>query len=163
MMSYLIRPLEPSDEPFLWEMLYQAIYIPPGTTPLPKKIIYQPEFAKYVQNWQTSDIGLIAVLESNQTAIGATWIRLLNINNPGYGYINDKTPELSIAVLPEYRNQGIGTKLILDLLKRVRDLYPAISLSVSSDNPALRLYHHLGFEVVSKSDNSLTMKKILKG
>lgn len=163
MMSYFIRPLEVSDEAFLWEMLYRAIYIPPGTTPLPKKIIYQPEFAKYVQDWQTSDTGLIAVLESNQTFIGATWIRLLNINNPGYGYINDKTPELSIAVLPEYRNQGIGTKLILDLLKRVRDLYPAISLSVSSDNPALRLYHHLGFKVVSKSDNSLTMKKILKG
>ena len=158
-MSYIIRPLEPSDESFLWEMLYQAIYVPIETTPLPKEIIYQPELAKYVRDWQTNDIGLIAVLESNQTPIGATWIRLFNLNNPGYGYINDETPELSIAVLPEYRNQGVGTRLILDLLERIKDLYPAISLSVSSDNPALRLYQRLGFEIVGKIDNSLTMKK----
>ncbi|MEM6402707.1 MAG: GNAT family N-acetyltransferase, partial [Cyanobacteria bacterium P01_D01_bin.116] len=125
-------------------------------------VIYQPELAKYVQDWKTNDIGLIAILESNQTPIGATWIRLFNMNNRGYGYINDETPELSIAVLPEYRNQGIGTRLILDLLERITDLYPAISLSVSSDNPALRLYQRLGFELVSQFDNSLTMKKTLK-
>ena len=161
-MCYIIRPLEPSDEPFLWEMLYQAIYVPTGTTPLPREIIYQPELAKYVQDWTTNDIGLIAISESNQTPVGATWIRLFNMNNPGYGYINDETPELSIAVLPEYRNQGIGTRLILNLLEIVKDIYPAISLSVSSDNPAFRLYQHLGFEVVSQSDNSVTMKKNLK-
>ncbi|BAY85924.1 GCN5-related N-acetyltransferase [Calothrix parasitica NIES-267] len=161
-MCYLIRPIEPSDESFLWEMLYQAIYVPTGTTPLPKEIIYQPELAKYVQDWTTNDIGLIAASESNQTPIGATWIRLFNMNNPGYGYINDETPELSIAVLPEYRNQGIGTRLILDLLEIITDLYPAISLSVSSENPALRLYQRLDFEVVSQFDNSVTMKKKLK-
>ena len=161
-MCYIIRPLEPSDEPFLWEMLYQAIYVPTGTTPLPREIIYQPELAKYVQDWTTNDIGLIAISESNQTPVGATWIRLFNMNNPGYGYINDETPELSIAVLPEYRNQGIGTRLILDLLERITDLYPAISLSVSSDNPALRLYQRLDFEVISQFDNSVTMKKTLK-
>ncbi|MEM7715021.1 MAG: GNAT family N-acetyltransferase [Cyanobacteria bacterium P01_A01_bin.68] len=161
-MCYIIRPLEPSDESFLWEMLYQAIYVPTGTTPLPREIIYQPELAKYVQDWTTNDIGLIAISESNQTPVGATWIRLFNMNNPGYGYINDETPELSIAVLPEYRNQGIGTRLILDLLERITDLYPAISLSVSSDNPALRLYQRLDFEVISQFDNSVTMKKTLK-
>ena len=161
-MCYLIRPLEPSDDSFLWEMLYQAIYVPTGTTPLPREIIYQPELAKYVQDWTTNDIGLIAISESNQTPVGATWIRLFNMNNPGYGYMNDETPELSIAVLPEYRNQGIGTRLILDLLERITDLYPAISLSVSSDNPALRLYQRLDFEVISQFDNSVTMKKTLK-
>ena len=161
-MCYLIRPLEPSDQSFLWEMLYQAIYVPTGTTALPREIIYQPELAKYVQDWTTNDIGLIAILESNQIPIGATWIRLFNMNNPGYGYINDETPELSIAVLPEYRNQGIGTRLILNLLEIVKDIYPAISLSVSSDNPALRLYQRLDFEVVSQFDNSVTMKKKLK-
>jgi len=163
-MCYIIRPLEPSDESFLWEMLYQAIYVPTGTKPLPRDVIYQPELAKYVQDWKTkaSDIGLIAVLQSNQTPIGATWIRLFNINNPGYGYINDEIPELSIAVLPEYRNQGIGTRLILDLLERVTGIYPAISLSVSSENPALRIYQRNDFEIVNQSDNSVTMKKKLK-
>lgn len=161
-MSYMIRSLIPNDESFLWEMLYQAIYVPQGTTSLAREIIYQPEIAKYVQNWQTDGIGSIAILKSNQTPIGATWIRLFNLKNPGYGYINDEIPELSIAVLPEYRNQGIGTKLILDLFEKVTDSYPAISLSVSLDNPALRLYQRLGFEIVEKSNHSVTMTKILK-
>ncbi|MBW4511576.1 MAG: GNAT family N-acetyltransferase [Scytonematopsis contorta HA4267-MV1] len=82
--------------------------------------------------------------------------------NQGYGYINNETPELSIAVLPEYRKRGIGTQLIVHLLDRIKNLYPAISLSVSLENPALRLYQCLGFEIVGQSNDSLTMKKQLK-
>lgn len=160
-MSYIIRSLTPSDEAFLWEMLYQAIYVPPGDKPLPKEIIYLPELVKYVEAWQTSDIGFVAVLESSLLPIGAVWIRLFNSQNPGYGYINDKTPELSIAVLPEYRKQGIGTQLIIHLLDNIKNVYPAISLSVSLSNPALQLYQRLGFEVVAQLNDSLIMKKEL--
>jgi ribosomal protein S18 acetylase RimI-like enzyme len=160
-MSYAIRPLTPSDEPFLWEMLYQALFVSPGTQLLPKEIIYQPELAKYVQDWQASDIGFFAILESSQISIGAAWIRLFNSNNPGYGYINDEIPELSIAVLPEYRDRGIGSQLVLHLFEHLKKSYSTVSLSVSLENPALRLYQRLGFEIVTQSDNSLTMKKEL--
>jgi hypothetical protein len=34
-MTCIIRPLKLEDEPFLWEMLYQAIHVPEGQTPLP--------------------------------------------------------------------------------------------------------------------------------
>jgi ribosomal protein S18 acetylase RimI-like enzyme len=154
-----IRPLIPSDEPFLWEMLYQALFIPPGTEALPKEIIYQPELAKYVRDWQEDDTGFIAVLESSQISIGATWIRLFNSNNPGYGYISDEIPELSIAILSEYRDRGVGTELLLHLFEHLKSRYPAISLSVSLENPAVRLYQSLGFEIIDQLDNSLTMKK----
>ena len=119
--------------------------------------------AKYVQNWglYAGDRGLIAVIEENQTLIGAVWLRMFKSNNPGYGYVNDYTPELSIAILPEYRSQGIGTKLLTTLFSEVKSCYSAVSLSVSADNPALRLYRRLGFEVISQHDNSLTMKKDL--
>ncbi|MBW4599701.1 MAG: GNAT family N-acetyltransferase [Calothrix sp. FI2-JRJ7] len=161
-MSYIIRPFKPGDEAFLWEMLYQALYVPPGANLLPREIIYSPELSKYVQDWQKEDVGFVAVLESTQIQAGAVWIRLFNNNNQGYGYLNDETPELSIAVLPEYRQQGIGTQLIVHLLENIKNLYPAISLSVSLENPALRLYQRLGFEIVHQVDNSLTMKKELK-
>lgn len=82
-------------------------------------------------------------------------------SNPGYGYINDDTPELSIAVLPEYRGQEIGTKLLTKLFSQVRNQYSAVSLSVSSDNPALRLYRSFDFEIVDRHNNSLTMKRNL--
>jgi ribosomal protein S18 acetylase RimI-like enzyme len=158
-MSYIIRSLTPNDEPFLWEMLYQVLFVPPGATQFPREIIYRSELAKYVVNWQTTDIGFIAIVESTQTPVGAAWIRLFNFNNQGYGYINDETPELSIALLPQYRNQGIGTQLMFHLLEHIQDKYPAVSLSVLPENPALKLYQRLGFEVVGQFDNSLTMKK----
>ncbi|MEM8720806.1 MAG: GNAT family N-acetyltransferase [Cyanobacteria bacterium P01_G01_bin.39] len=163
MTSYLIRSIEVTDAPFLWEMLYQALYIPPEASPLARDVIFQPELAKYVQNWgiYQNDIGLIAVAVESQTLVGAVWLRMFKSDNPGYGYINDNTPELSIAVLPEHRGQGIGTQLITTLLSKVKNCYSAVSLSVSLDNPALHLYNRLGFEVISQDDNSLIMKKNL--
>ncbi|MEM9509197.1 MAG: N-acetyltransferase [Cyanobacteria bacterium P01_E01_bin.35] len=160
--DYTIRSIELTDMAFLWEMLYQALYVPPEASPLSREVIFQPELAKYVENWgiQKDDIGLVAVL-TNQTPIGAAWLRMFKSSDPGYGYIDDHTPELSIAVLPEYRDRGIGTKLLTILFAEIKSSYSAVSLSVSVNNPALHLYHRLGFEVVSQDDNSLTMKKEL--
>ena len=161
-MSYFIRSIETSDEPLLWEFLYQALYVPPKTPPLPREIVHQPELAKYVQAWgRRGDMGAIAVLRENQASAGAAWLRLFNFENPGYGYVDDNTPELAIAVLPQHRGQGIGTDLLIYLFEQAKSRYSTISLSVSADNPALRLYRRLGFEEVERYDNSLTMKKVL--
>ena len=54
-----------------------------------------------------------------------------------------------MAVLPEYRGQGIGTKLLMRLLAAAKGQYADVSLSVGSGNPAAHLYERLGFEVVS--------------
>jgi ribosomal protein S18 acetylase RimI-like enzyme len=159
-MLYFIRSIEVADQPFLWKMLYHALFVPPDAPPLPKEIIFKPELAKYVENWRLDgDTGSIAVLAENKTPIGAVWLHMFKSSNPGYGYINDDTPELSIAVLPEYRGRGVGTKLLTKLFSQVRDRYPAVSLSVSSNNPAFRLYCRMGFEVFARHNDSLTMKK----
>lgn len=161
-MLYIIRSVEVADELFLQEMLYRALFVPPDATPLPKEVIFQPELVKYFQNWGLhNDTGLIAVLEESQTKVGAVWLRMFESSNPGYGYINDYIPELSIAVLPEYRDRGIGTKLLTKLFSQVRNQYSAVSLSVSSNNPAFQLYRRFGFEIVDRHNNSLTMKKDL--
>ena len=98
--------------------------------------------------------------------LGAAWLRLLTGDNKGYGYVDDLTPELCISVLPESRGMGIGTQLLNQLFENVQHRYLAVSLSVSEENPALRLYRRLGFEVVNATSGqlhgSLTMKKELK-
>ena len=91
--------------------------------------------------------------------IGAVWLRMFKSSNPGYGYINDYIPELSIAVLPQYRGQGIGTHLLTKLFSQVKNQFSAVSLSVSLNNPAFRLYCRFGFEVFAQHNDSLTMKK----
>lgn len=159
-LEYVIRPLTPTDEPFLWEMLYLAIYVPPGETPPDRDIVHRPEIARYARNWgRPDDGGFFAIDAANQKPIGAAWLRLLTGENMGYGYVDDATPELTIAVLPEYRGKGVGTRLLTCLLDAAQTRYPSVSLSVSADNPALRLYRRMGFEVVTRSGLSVTMRK----
>jgi ribosomal protein S18 acetylase RimI-like enzyme len=160
--SISIRRITTEDEPFLWEMLYQALYVSEGSEPFPSDIVQRPEISRYVQSWgQSGDDGVIAVDKANDRPVGAAWLRLLRKENRGYGYVNDETPELSIAVAPEHRGKGVGTKLLTELLTEAETRYSAVSLSVSVDNPAVRLYERMGFEVVWRSGNSITMIKIM--
>jgi ribosomal protein S18 acetylase RimI-like enzyme len=160
--EYLIEPITARDEPLLWEMLYQAIYVPAGVTAPPRQIVNTPELSRYVQAWgQASDDGMKAVIADTAQPIGAAWLRLLTGKNRGYGYIDDRTPELSIAISPEHRGKGVGTRLLNALLERARDRHAAVSLSVSDENPAIRLYQRLGFEIFGQEGSSLIMKKEL--
>jgi GNAT superfamily N-acetyltransferase len=148
-----LRPLTPEDEPFLWEMLYEAIYIPPGHPKPPPEIIHQPELARYVQNWGSqTDRGFLAQDPTTLQPIGAIWLRFIT----AYGYIDKNTPELSIAVLPAYRNQGIGTVLMQHLLY---DQITPVSLSVSRGNRAVNLYKRFGFAIVTEDKESIIMKR----
>ncbi len=141
-------------------MLYQALHVPQGQSAPPREVIRVPELARYVRGWKkrAGDCGFLARDAATGQSVGAAWLRLLVGENKGYGYVDDDTPELSIAVLPEYRGQGVGTQLLIHLLASDCG-QSSISLSVSLDNPALRLYERFGFEVVSLSDGSLTMKR----
>lgn len=151
-----LRPLTVADEPFLWEMLYQAIYVPEGHPPFPREILQEPQISRYVQGWgRADDLGFVA-LDAGKP-VGAVWARLLKGENRGFGYVDDMTPELTIAILPEYRGKGIGSTLITQLLETARPCYKAICLSVSPDNPAKRLYQRLGFEVIKEDSSALTL------
>ena len=155
----IIRSLTVADQPSLWEMLYQALYVPEGADPFPRDIVRLPEISRYAEDWgRPDDMGFVAVID--ETCVGGTWIRLLKSANKGYGYIDETTPELTIAVAPAFRGRGIGTKLLARLMAEAKNRYQAVSLSVSADNPALRLYRRFGFEVVATSGNSLTMIKM---
>lgn len=51
---------------------------------------------------------------------------------------------IDIAVLPQYRNRGIGSKLIESLLIEAESSGRTVRLSVEKNNPAVRLYQRLG-------------------
>lgn len=157
--GYDLRPLTPSDQPFLWEMLYQSLYVSEGTEPFERSIINDPEIAKYVKGWgRENDAGFIAVDEDGRP-LGAIWMRLFKGEERGYGYVDEQTPEIGMAVLPKYRGRGLGTKLLSQLLKSAEGVYEHLSLSVAAENPALRLYKRKGFEVVREEGSSVIMKR----
>lgn len=163
MARFLIRRLTQADEPVLWDMLYYALHVSEGHEPFPKEITSEPEIARYVLEWgRTNDDGFAVFDPVTQRSLGAVWIRLFARDNRGYGYVDDRTPELSIAIIPEYRNQGLGTDLLNRMIAEAGKQYAGLSLSVSSANPAKRLYERLGFEVIDQEGTSLTMIKRLE-
>jgi len=157
-MEILIREHVDSEQEVLRGFLYLAIYTPTGQPPPSVQIIQTPELSRYVENWgKPDDQAVFAVLD--EKIVGACWTRCFSSSEPGYGFIKSRIPELSIAVLPEYQQIGIGTKLIVALLRKIQDNYPAISLSVSTTNPAKHLYEKLGFKCLSQSNQQMVMIK----
>jgi len=143
-------------------MLYQSLYVPQGHAAFDRSVLTSPEIANYVKDWgRPDDFGFVAVDENNR-GVGATWLRLFRDEAKGFGYVDDQTPELGLAVLPEYRGQGIGTMLLNYLIESAASFFQAICLSVAAENPASRLYQRLGFEIVDKRGDALTMRRELR-
>jgi GNAT superfamily N-acetyltransferase len=51
-----------------------------------------------------------------------------------------------IALLPQYRNAGIGSRLIRELMSEAASAKKPIALHVVVSSPAVRLYERLGFQ-----------------
>lgn len=63
-------------------------------------------------------------------------------------YLEQRTTEIriiDIALLPEFRNNGVGTALLKDIIAYGRQLRRIVSIHVEKNNPALSLYQRLGF------------------
>jgi ribosomal protein S18 acetylase RimI-like enzyme len=52
---------------------------------------------------------------------------------------------IDIALLPEQRNAGIGTRIMKDILSEAAKAKKRVRIHVEQNNPALRLYERLGF------------------
>jgi len=139
---------------FLRDMLHHAYYwkerAPEDTGPGP--------VALYVKAWgRSGDAAMIAI--DAGFPVGAAWYRLFAGDRRGYGFVDERTPELAIAVVPNARGKGVGAALLEALLDRAREEgYETISLSVDRNNAgAMGLYERHGFERVGEEDDSVTM------
>jgi ribosomal protein S18 acetylase RimI-like enzyme len=154
----VIRRAGRQDVRFLRDMLHHAYYWrerQPGEGPGP--------VARYVKGWgRPGDTALIAVEDA--FPVGAAWYRLFKRDQPGYGFVDEQTPELAIAVVPNRRGRGIGEALLDALYERARkEGHGALSLSVASDNDALlSFYEKHGFTRVDEDGGgSVTMRREL--
>ncbi len=112
---------------------------------------------RYVAGWGRPGDNAIVAIDEFQP-VGAAWYRLFAEGEPGYGFVDEDTPELTIAVVPSRRGKGTGRELLARLLDDARrEGYARISLSVESDNPAIRLYEHHGFAKVGERAGAWVM------
>ena len=133
-----------------------AVWRPDKATPTGDQVLADPRYAMYLAGWPTpGDYGLIA---EQDAPIGAAWYRIYSEATHGHGFVAEEIPELSIAVIASRRHQGIGRRLLVDLIEAsVYQGYPAISLSVNDGNPARGLYESVGFVYVGKRESTWTM------
>ncbi|MDX1619899.1 MAG: GNAT family N-acetyltransferase [Nitriliruptorales bacterium] len=153
-----LLPIVDDDLPFIRAMLYEAAFWRGGADAPPiEEAMRQPSLAVYVNQWgRRGDRGVV-VRVSGKPA-GAVWVRLFDDDNHGYGYVDDQTPELSMAVVEEHRGCGLGRCLLASMLAQARlDGVARVSLSVEPDNPARLLYQDIGFTPAETLDGALTM------
>ena len=75
-----------------------------------------------------------------------------------YGHIDDETPSFAISLYEQYRNIGIGTALMKDMLGFLKNKgYKQTSLSVQKANYAVRMYRRAGFEVIDENEEEYIM------
>ena len=149
----VLRRGGPQDVRFLRDMLHHAYYWKerqPDAGPGP--------VALYVKAWgRRGDTAVIAL--DNGFPVGAAWYRLFTTRMPGFGFVDENTPELAIAVVPNARGRGVGAALLDTLLERARgEGHAAVSLAVDRENAgAIALYERHGFERTAEAGDTYTM------
>ena len=145
----MLRPVGIHDVRFLRDMLRHAYHWRLNEDE--ERPVY-----RYVQNWgRPGDAGVLAL--EGPHAYGAAWYRLFSEQEPGFGFVDERTPELTIAVVPSRRGHGTGKELLTALLERAKEEgHQAISLS--AEKGMTKLYERFGFRPLEDKDGTVTMK-----
>lgn len=154
-----IESYQPSDYDFFLKMFHLSLYKPPGQEPFPFAIIHEPDLRKYYHDWgRAGDLAFLAREKTNR--IGMIWSRMFSKEKPGYGFVDEATPEFGLAVVQEWRGKGVGSKLLTHLIEELKKgSTQRLSLSVSKGNLAKNLYDRFGFQEVGFDGDAYTMVK----
>jgi ribosomal protein S18 acetylase RimI-like enzyme len=169
--AFDIRPARASDLLFLTDMLVEAVNWHPQRNWDRDRILSDPDLAHYLTGWPgPGESGALAEAAGAPartpagTPVGAAWLRLLPASDPGYGFVAEGIPELTIGVVASWRRCGVGRALLRALAAQARSAGLAgISLSVERGNPARELYRQEGFRTVGGDEGADTMILLLTG
>lgn len=152
-MSISLRPITPEDEEFLYR-----VYASTRREELSRTGWDEAQKASFLR--QQFDAQSRYYRENYK---GARFDAILSARVPaGRLYVARRPEEIrivDIALLPEHRRRGIGTKLLSDLIRESETREIPLSIHVERFNPALRLYARLGFEVVEDKGVYLLMHR----
>ena len=156
-----IREIKQDEYEFLREMLYEAIYFADENQKLPKSFVFEPHISKYVENFgRRGDFAFVLVIENE--LVGAIWTRIFSETVASYGFVDEETPELSMAIMEDYRNKGFGNQLMAKMFEKLKASgVEKVSLSVDKRNRAVNLYRKFGFEIIAEEGTAFTMIKNL--
>ena len=146
--KYNIRGLKNNETDLLKDFLYEAIFIPEGVEPPAKDIVEKPELRVYTDGFGSRKGDNCLVADIGGKVVGAVWTRIMN----DYGHVDDDTPSFAISLYKEYRGQGIGTRMMKEMLALLKEKgYKKTSLAVQKANYAVKMYQNVGFNTVDEN------------
>jgi ribosomal protein S18 acetylase RimI-like enzyme len=143
-----LREATPDDQDFLFEVYASTRIDELAETGWPddqKRAFIQMQFRIRERSYPRVDNHIVLL---NGRAIG----RMLVDRG------NEEIVLRDIALLTEYRNAGVGSRLIRDLMKEATGAGKPIMLHVISFSPAVRLYERLGFRQTGEAAAYLEMR-----
>ncbi len=116
-------------------------------------VMLNPNLARYVARFgRDGDTAVVAENSETRKIVGIAWARFWTRDECGFGWVDEQTPELAVAVEPEYRGQGIGARLVEALFEELRAKgVQQVSLNARATSRAVRLYERLGFREIEGS------------
>ncbi|MEZ4523292.1 MAG: GNAT family N-acetyltransferase [Thermomicrobiales bacterium] len=151
-MTITLRPIRGGDEPFLGRLYASTRQDEMALTGWPPaeiaeflKAQFDAQHRYYLEHLPPSEFNII---ELDGDPIGRLYV----------GDWEDDVRLIDIALLPDHRNHGIGTRLIEDVMERAASLGKPVRLHVEQNNPARRLYERLDFVALEERGINLFME-----
>lgn len=127
--------------------------------------VYAPRFAALPAAEQSFllEIQYQALTQSRRETYPTAATSIILVDGEPAGFCSTITRDsrvllIDIALLPGFRNRGIGTVILQDIIEAARATGSGIDLSVERSSPALRLYERLGFSVIAGEGPYVTMQ-----
>ena len=155
--SYQLRPMDEADRPFLYKL-------------------YASTREHEMKNLNWSEAQKDQFLRSQfqaqhihyQKFYGDSSFDIIYLEDIPVGrlYVHRSNSEIrivDIAILPQYRGNGAGTRILKQLKNEADGMNKALTIHVEKNNPAMSLYTRLGFIKVQDKDLYIFMqyKKII--
>lgn len=146
------RPINQDDEPFLFRLYAstreEEFKLLPWSEQQKVAFLqmqYAAQHKYYQEQFQDTSFWII---EQQDKPIGRLYLN----------YRSDEVRIIDIVILSEYRNQGIGSQILKDILISATERDLPVRIHVERYNPALNLYNRLGFKKIDDTGVYLLME-----
>jgi ribosomal protein S18 acetylase RimI-like enzyme len=93
-----------------------------------------------------------------------TQVRIITLDHTDVGWLQSETQDDGVFlgqlfVDGPYQRQGIGTEVVLQIIREAAHARQSVKLGVVKTNPALRLYERLGFRITHEDERKFYMRR----
>ena len=153
-----IRPATKDDADFIGSMIYEAArWNPDWPRETLEEFLGEPGLRRYHEDWgREGDGGVIAEIDGEP--VGAAWYRTFSEEEPGLGFVNEKTPSSGSPWCRSIVGRGSARRCSARAWsRRARTGSRRSRCRSRSHNRSRMMYQRAGFEKVAESGESWTM------